>query len=191
MKFRRFVRKWALSIICCVVIVLTALVSAWQWTRATSDGQVHVGTPKAPAAPAAAVTQPTPLSTPYFTTMLPSGFAVKRQTVTPDRPTLLQLVANSKHQQFAVTIRELPREGLSGLGDYSLRTTQSAQYEPYRPAGLPVDATAFRAVSGPPEFTVFWPHQAVVAEISMSSDGGATLAELFNSFVQAAHSWGW
>ena len=188
---KKFVRKWAVSILCCVVIVITALVSAWQWTRATSDGQVHIGTPKTPAAPVAVVTQPMPLSTPYFTTMLPGDFAVKRQVTAPSDAVLLQLVATSKHQQFAVTIRPLLAEGLAGLGDYNLRTTQTTTYEPYRPAGLPIEATAFRSVNGPPEFTVFWPHGAVVAEISMSSDGASTLAELFTSFVRISHSWGW
>lgn len=187
---KQWLQRWAISIICSIVIVVTALISAWQWTRNTSDGTVHVGKPQIPAAEAVPAA-PTPIDTAYFTTTLPSGFVVKRMTEAPEAVAMLQLAANDKHQQFAVTIRLMPAEGLPGIGDYNLRATQTASYEPYRPAGMPVEATAFRAISGTPEITAFWPHGALVAEVSMSSDGIATTPELFTTFVQATHTWQW
>src|SRR5262249_45649806 len=127
----------------------------------------------------------------YFHTTLPGGFTVRREADTPGAPILHELVVGNQHQQFAVTIGTLPQDGLEGLGDYHLRVSQPANFEPYRPAGVPVDSTGFRATAAPPAFVIFWPHGASYAEIALTSDGASTMPELFATFEQSSHNWQW
>ena len=176
--------------VCIVAITVTVLVLR-QWANRPADGTLHTGTPTAHSPTEETATEPLSIQTDYFTTRLPAGFTIKRQETTPDKPTRLQFVAANKHQQFAITIAALPAEGLPGVGSYNLRVTDTATYEPYRPAGIPTAATAFRALSGPPAFAAFWPNGNLYAEIALTSDGAATLSDLFNSFVQASHAWEW
>ncbi len=166
----------------CVLLVL-------HWAGSSSDGTVHVGKPATAALTTAK--QPLTVQTKYFITQLPPGFTVRRETDTPNDATLLQLVISNGHQQFAVTIGDLPTGGLSALGDYNLRVSHPSDYEPYRPAGLPIDSTAFRALTGEMGFTDFWPHGSRYAEIALTSDGAASMPELFGTFEQASHNWQW
>jgi hypothetical protein len=56
---------------------------------------------------------------------------------------------------------------------------------------MPVAAIAFRALSGPPAFVAFWPNGNLYAQIALTSDGGAALSDLSNSFMRAMHTWEW
>jgi hypothetical protein len=135
------------------------------------------------------------VTTPYFTTMLPEGFSIKRRVETPDAAqTLLQLVANSvssQDQQFAVSYTLLPDGGVSQSGDYNLRATQTQTYTRYTPPNLPTGAVAFRTATGAAAFTVFWPHGSHYAEIAVSTGGNATLEQLQTLFSQVISNWQW
>ncbi|HSX15678.1 MAG TPA: hypothetical protein VLF40_02720 [Candidatus Saccharimonadales bacterium] len=169
---------------------MTVIIILRLWAGGPSTGTVHEGKPII-TAKNEAPKEPLAVDTAYFTVTLPPGFTVRRQSDTPDRPIQLELVASNGHQQFAVTVGTLPSGGLEGLGDYNLRVTQTADYEPYRPAGIPIESTAFRNLTGDVGFTDFWPHGSKYAEISLTSDGAATMPELFGTFEQASHNWQW
>lgn len=174
-------------------IACVGLLALRQWANRPADGSLHT---KAPIitddlnnfdASAEAVS----VQNEYFTVGLPAGFKVKRQTDTPKDPTLLQLVANDKHRQLAITVATLPPEGLVGVGSYNLRVKNTAAYEPLVLEGMPPAAVAFQATEGPPAFVVFWPHGERYAEIALTSDGGATFNELSDSFLQTIQTWQW
>jgi hypothetical protein len=157
---------------------------------------VQVGSPTAHHSDvSAAVTTPTPLDTPYFTASLPSNFAVKRQnSLANGGPVLFQLSANTDgrtDKQFGATIGVTPAEGLSGLSDYKLRSSDTATYATYTPVGLPPGATAFHTISGPAEVTIFWPHGGHYAELSFSTNGTASQSALEDTFRSVIASWDW
>lgn len=184
----RRVKIWGISLLALGLVVTTTVMLVRHWADTSSDGTVHTGKP-APIAPAPK--EPLSLDTSYFTTHLPPGFTLKREEVTPSSPIQLQLVATNTHQQFAVTVGNLPSDGLKGIGDYNLRVTKTTDYEPYRPAGMPVEATAFRDTTGLPAFVAFWPHGSQYTEIALSSDGADNAGQLFATFEIATHDWQW
>jgi len=181
---------WGGVALACIVLVAATIIVLRLWASGPSNGTVHEGKPITTAED---TTPKVPLTvdTAYFTTTLPPGFTIRREADTPGEPILHELVAASQHQQFAITVGTLPSGGLKELGDYNLRITKTTDYEPYRPAGMPVEATAFRDTNGLPAFTAFWPHAGQYTEISLSSDGAATAAELFGTFEQSTHNWQW
>lgn len=105
------------------IVVVIGLLALWQWASRPADGSLHTKTPEVTKdldvfdASAEAVN----IQNEYFTASLPAGFTIKRQTDTPQGLTLLQLAANDKRQQLAVTIATLPPDGLTSVGNYNLR----------------------------------------------------------------------
>jgi len=189
-KLTKKMKIWGGVALGCIVLIVATIIILRLWAGGPSNGTVHEGkpittakdeTPKVPLA----------VDTAYFTTTLPPGFTVRRETDTPNDPILLALVMSNGHQQFAVTVGTLPAGGLEALGDYNLRVTKTTDYEPYRPAGLPIESTAFRNLTGDIGFTDFWPHGSNYAEIALTSDGAATMPELFGTFEQSSHNWQW
>ena len=186
----RRLKVWGMSLLTAALLITTAVLVVQHWASTSSDGTTHTGKPVvATVTPTAK--EPLALDTSYFTTKLPPGFTLKREEATPSSPILLQLVTTNEHQQFAVTVGIMPDDGLKGIGDYNLRVTKATDYEPYRPAGMPVAATAFRNITGPPGFVAFWPNQSQYTEIALSSDGVDTTPQLFATFEQAVYNWQW
>jgi hypothetical protein len=161
----------------------------------TAMGTVHVGTPAASSAEPAKPTQTLPLDTAYFTTTLPAGFILKQNSATPNANIfLLRLTADTSgttDQQFAATIGVSPTGGIAETGDYHLRATQTDIYQPYRPSYLPVGAVAFHAISGTPAVTVFLPRGTTYGEVTMSTEGGATEAQLDTAAQAIFANWHW
>ena len=185
----RRLKTWGICLLAAVLVIATAALLVQHWAGTSSDGTVHTGQPAATTTPAPK--EPLNIDTAYFTTHLPPGFTLKREEATPSSPILLQLVATNEHEQFAITVGSIPSEGLVGVGDFNLRVTKTTDYEPYRPAGMPVEATAFRATTGLPSFVAFWPHGSQYTEIALSSDGADNTPQLFDTFEIATHAWQW
>lgn len=185
--------SWIIAVLVVAVLLATGLIAAEHWMSSSATGTVEMGNTTSETVQP--TPKPVPVQTSYFSTTLPAGFTVKRQNVTPNgTTTLLQLMATTPgttDQQIAVTIGTLPPAGMANLGDYNLRKTQTSTYAPFTPTNLPNDAVAFHAVSGPAALTVFWPHDSRYAEIALSSDGGATLDQLQNTFTQTLKDWQW
>jgi len=189
MSKRLKITSWVLLGILVVVTIVALTVR--HWANRPVSGTIRTGAPIAQDYAAETPETPVDIQTEYFTAQLKGGFKITRQITTPSGQTRLQLVANSEHQQFAITIAELPSVGLSGVGSYNLRTTDRNSYEPYRPAGLPIVVTAFRALNDPPAFVAFWPNGSLYAEVALTSDGAASLSDLFNTFIQTTPTWEW
>lgn len=185
-------RTWLVALGAIALLLIGVLVPVLHWLGGSNNGTVHVGTSAQQVAPTETATI---VKTPYFSTQLLPGFTIKRQTATPaGQMTLLQLFATTSSttdKEFAATVGVLPADGLSGIGDYNLRATQIATYQRYTPANLPLGAVAFRTVSGPAAFTVFWPHGTWYVELAYSTDGGASLSQLESVFNQTIASWQW
>jgi len=191
---RRLIRLGIIVIIILIVLVPTVtLLNHWMSTSASGD--ISVGTPGAEQTAAPEPSRPVAVTTSRFTTELPAGFTIKRTTETPDAPiTLLELLANTNSQtdqQLALSIGILPHEGIRGNGDYNLRASNTVAYTPFRPDAMPAGAQAFRTLSGPASFVVFWPHGTQYAEIALSSDGGSSLTQLQATFSQMMAAWTW
>ena len=186
----RRLKVWGLSLLAAALVIATTALLVQHWANTSSDGTTRIGKPIV-ATTTPTSKEPLALDTSYFTTKLPPGFTLKREEATPSSPILLQLVATNEHQQFAVTVGTMPDTGLKGVGDYNLRVTKTADYEPYRPAGVPVAATAFHNLTGSPGIVVFWPNQSQYTEIALSSDGTDTTPQLFATFEQVVYNWRW
>jgi hypothetical protein len=175
-----------------LLAIVTIALLLQHWMNTNNTGTVHVGTPtpNSPVAP----TQPLAIQTSYFTTTLPAGFSLKRQSETPSGDPQLQLLAatpSTVDEQFSAGYSQIPSGGLTSVGDYNLRASQTSTYTPYTPKDLPAGAKAFRTVSGPPSFVVFWPHTNHYAELAVSTDNSATLDQLQTVFSQVINSWQW
>jgi len=191
---KRWLKRWGIGIAVVLAVLVGAVAVLLHWMNTDNNGTVHVGKPNAENTTAVTPVLPTDVKTPYFTTLLPGGFTIKRQVETPNAtPTLLQMVANggTNKQQFAVTVGALPTDGLSGTGDYNLRVTDKTAYAPFSPPNLPAGAVAYRSTSGAAAFTVFWTHGTHYNELAFSSDGEATYDQLLATYSQVMASWNW
>jgi hypothetical protein len=86
-------------------------------------------------------------------------------------------------------VGNLTSGGLSDVGDYNLRAKQPASYRSFTTQGMPAGAKAFQAISGPPNFTTFSIQGSHYVEVTLSTDGGATLAQLQAAYAQIMNSW--
>lgn len=183
-------KKVFLMIAITIALLVVAIVIIVHLLSGSSEGTVHVGAPSSNVS----ATQPTTLTTPLFSTTLPVGFTVKRQSYDPAADPQLQLEANTPSatdEQVAISAGPLPAGGIKGLGDYNLRATRTDIYGPFTPAALPSSALAFRTLSSPTEFTVFWPHDTRYYEISLSTGGVASVNQLDDVFTQLMAKWHW
>jgi hypothetical protein len=189
----RRLKRWGIWSLVCMVALVGTILAIGHWGNGSSDGTVHIGKPVAqdPSVP----TTPLDIKTQYFTTTLPAGFTLKRQTETPEgSSTHLQLVANTKgvnDQQFAATSGVMPPGGLNDIGDYNLRVADTTTYSRTSPTALPSGAVAFRNVSGLPTLVVFWPHGTSYIELAFSTDGGASYQLLETTYAQVMNDWAW
>jgi hypothetical protein len=156
-----------------------------------ATGTVTVGTDQSNLAEAPAA--PATITTSYFTTTLPSGYSIKNQNETPTGPQKLAtaLATGGDKQQIivAVTVGKLPADGLSGVGDYNLRATQTASYSRTTIPGQPAGAQSFRSTARPNSLSVFWAVSGRYYEIVITSDGGDSYEKLVPVYAQIAASW--
>jgi hypothetical protein len=188
--------RWAIAGGVIVVFIVTIVLVLKHWMSGSATGTVHTGTPTATSQPSLPqAPQTTTVDTPYFSSVLPAGFVIKRnQTSTATPLTELEFSANTDArtgQQVGITIGELPSGGLSNLGDYLARSKDTTTYAPATLPGLPSGAFAFRTVSSPAALAVFWLQGSRYAEVSISTDGSATLDQLQATYQQLISTWQW
>lgn len=184
-------KRWLVAGGGVVVLLIVIVFVLTHWMNSDSAGTVHVGT----APPQSSVTsEPVSLMSPYFTTLLPTGFSIKRHATSTNPDSLYTAFATTSSEQdkqVAITVATIPSSGLQGVGDYNLRTSQASTYQPYALPALPSEAHAFRTLSGPAAFTVFWPHGSIYIELAFSTSGGASLAQLQQAYQQVLTTWNW
>ena len=175
-----------------LVGIAVGLVVANHWMSSDSTGTVHVSNPSATRA--VPTPQPVSLSSTYFSTTLPAGFTIKRQVESSNSDRLysaLALTPSAQDLQVAVTAAQLPSDGLAGVGDYHLRTSQADTYAPYTLPRAPNGSSVFRTRSGASAFTLFWPHGSIYVELAFSTSGGASLDQLVSAYEQVLSTWQW
>ncbi len=184
-------KRWLILILVAALLVGVAIYILLRLMDTTSNGTVHVGAPPSDQQTA----QPLNIDTPYFSTLFPAGFSLKRQTATPAAAqTHLQLLAatsGADGQSAAFTVGEMPSGGMTEVGDYHLRAAQTSSYQPYFPANLPAGAKAFRTASAPAAFTVFWSHAGQYYLLAFTSDASDTYGQLLQTYLQVIAAWQW
>lgn len=191
---KRKLTYWGVGLLAATAIATPAVILLQHWMNSQTSGTVQNGTATS-AAQQTAAPAPQTLKTPYFTTSLPSSFVVKQRHETPDdngvQLRLLAVTNSQTDQQFAVSVGSLPAGGISNLGDYNLRATQTSTYAAYTPPDLPSGAVAFRTTTGPAAFTVFWTHGDRYVELALSADGSSAYQPLETTFQQIMTNWQW
>jgi hypothetical protein len=185
---------WGTGLLAATAIGLPAAVLLQRWMNSQTNGSVQNG-PGVSSSQLASTPQPQSLQTPYFITSLPASFAIKQRHETPDsngvQLSLLAVTSSQIDQQFAISVGPMPHGGIGNLGDYNLRTTQTSTYAVYALPDLPAGAAAFRTITGPAAFTVFWPHGNQYIELALSSDAGASYQPLESTLQQIITNWQW
>ncbi|MFO0882166.1 MAG: hypothetical protein U0491_01835 [Candidatus Saccharimonadales bacterium] len=137
---------------------------------------------------------PIPITTAYFSTTLPPGFAIKSQEENPNSQDLLQLVATKTHsngQQIAINVATMGPDGINGVASYNLRAKNPAQYTPVEFGGMPIGVESFYSQTASVyEITGFWPKGNLYASISVSGAPGDrdTINKLYS---QVLDGWRW
>jgi hypothetical protein len=190
---RKLVRWGVILATSMVVLVPTAIVLG-RWMTGSSEGTVRTGIPTSQTAPPVAQ-EPVTIDTSFFSTTLPAGFTVKRKVDNPSAtPLQLELAANTgsrTDQQFSATIGTMPPDGLSGIGDYNLRSTDTTTYAKIALPNLPSGAVAFHSISGPAALTIFWPRTTHYAEISFTTESGTSQDSLQTTYSSVMAAWSW
>jgi len=188
----RKTKIWLVVLVVLVVVGVVMYVLLQNWMNSDNAGNVYVGQPKTNSS------DKTPdsvaIKSDYFTATLPGGFVIKRSGADPSGSSLFQVTADTPSttdESIAASISTTPPGGIQEVGDYHLRASQTDTYAPFTPPNLPPSAKAFKNVSGPAGFVVFWPHANHFAEISLSTDGVASLDQLQTVFSQIVASWQW
>jgi hypothetical protein len=178
--------------IICLAVALPPGIYAEHWLSGSSTGTASVGHPTGTIAQHQ---EPVMVTTSLFSTLLPAGFHIKRQLETPNGNLhQLELVAyggTNLGLQFAATVGVVPSDGLQGIGDYNLRTTQRASYSLVTPVSLPAGAHAFQSTTGPASLTVFWPHGNRYVELAFTTDSGASYSQLEAVYAEVLANWSW
>jgi hypothetical protein len=192
---KRKLVRWGIIASVCAVVVIPAIALLSRWMSNSSEGTVQMGTPTPQTTEPEASKEPVAVDTSFFSTSLPGGFTIKRKVDNPTaNPLQLELAANTSSktdQQFSATIGTMPVAGLSGIGDYNLRTTDTATYAKATPPQLPTGAVAFQTISGPAALTIFWARGIHYAELSFTTEGGTSLDSLQATYTHVISAWNW
>lgn len=121
---------------------------------------------------------PTPLPDPivlqniWFKTKIPAGF--KQSSYQEDVNSNIKLQAvfigdSKKYGQIAITLRDLPSDGITGAAEYNMRIKDPVKYQAVAYGGWPEAAKTFSMTSGF-ETTSFWVNKNLYATVSASGD---------------------
>lgn len=133
------------------------------------------------------------ISTQYYSTIVAGNFRILERQVKRTNDVLDRLVAmkqvNGSSCQLAISVVNLPPDGLGGVADVHLRTSNPELYETTTVKGMEQDALAFRS-TGIYELDVFMPHKDYYVSVALSNTaGGATSCDSDMQGILA--SWVW
>lgn len=116
--------------------------------------------------------EPIDLQNIWFKTKIPAGF--KQSTYQEDVTSNIKLQAvfigdSKKYGQIAITLRDLPGDGITGAAEYNMRTKDTAKYQSVTYGGWPEAVKTFTMTSGF-ETTSFWVNKNLYATVSASGD---------------------
>lgn len=122
--------------------------------------------------------KPTPKSEPiylqniWFKTTIPSGFKQSSYQEDVNGEIKLQAVYvgdSIKIGQLAITLKQLPSDGIGGSAEYNMRFKNSDKYQQVAYGGWPEAAITFSLKDGF-ETTAFWVNKNLYAIVSASGD---------------------
>lgn len=134
--------------------------------------------------------QPTPLDTPFFSTLIPAGYTTQNNS-NPDDPTSLQLLAYKtgvNGTDIGFTSNLLPSDGIYGIADYKLRRSEGSGYSLIPPDGFSGAEYVFRKTKEKPEMTAFIVHENRYLTVAITGGTESLQAEQLQQ-VLANLSW--
>lgn len=133
------------------------------------------------------------LTSSYFSTILPGNLAIKTHNTKPKGSALEQLLAadasGTNSDQLAITIANLPADGLENVSDVIFRDRATDQYERVELDWAPAGVIAFQKKSNY-EFSVFWAKNGRYAAI-VTSGGVDRRQSLDDTMSRVLRSWRW
>lgn len=183
--------KLAAAFVAVIAIGLAA--ALWVWSRQPSKS--NIATQPSQSVLGQEVAAPEKIETAYFTALLPVGFVVKTNTESStNTQELVQIVAvqpKAQGQQIAITIGQLPADGLAGVSSFALRNKNPNTYLPIEFGGMPADAKLFNSTNDAVyEITAFMTRSALYAVIA-SSGISANQTDTNKNLMSVLTSWTW
>ncbi len=182
-------KNWLIAAAVLAICLTAALWLLGRWSNGPAEGTVRTGKTTAPsrATPAAS---PLAVRTSLFTTELPAGFVQKDASApTSELPVRVLATSQGARQQVGFSGGPLPADGLPGVADYHLRTTDTATYHRSTSTELPAGSSAFESADGS-MVTLFWPHGSRFVEVTVSGDPGTKQAQ-YTLLYKILQTWNW
>jgi hypothetical protein len=174
-----------------VLVLITAVILINVWARKPSNSTIIVPSTTTPLQKAK---QPVVIETAYFTVTLPSGFEIKSQVENATSQDLMQIVATeprSNGKQIAISVGQLPKEGIAGVASYNLRVKNTDMYTQTEFGGMQSAVpTFYSATPSVYEITGFWPHASLYAAIS-ASGSPSEKTDINNDYIATLDTWKW
>ncbi len=182
-------KNWLIAATVLAVCLAAALWLLGSWSNGPAEGTVHTGKTTA-STQASKAASPLVVQTSLFTTELPAGFVQKDASApTSELPVRVLATSQGARQQAGFSGGPLPADGLPGVADYHLRTTDTATYRPSTNAQLPAGSSTFESADGG-MVTLFWPHGSRFVEVTVSGDPGTKQAQ-YTLLYKILQTWNW
>ncbi len=152
-----------------VIIGIIGAIALNHWANSSSTQMITIKDTPVSNTPSKPEYQP--LQTAFFSTQVPKTWHI--QGGLQANSTTVQEVAfapSGSNGQVGFTSDVLPSDGLAGVGDYHLRTSDPT-YTSFTDPSFPASALAFKNVAGPLNYTAFITHGNRYAAISVSDEG--------------------
>ncbi len=138
------------------------------------------------------------LSTDYYTTTIPDELAVKSQNNARHGNTLSQTFLvneesnfnNPLTDQLAITVGNLPSEGVTGLTDVQFRSRNPEKYSQVSQSSFPEGSKVFVSTANGYEKSVFWPYDGRYAAVVVSGTSDRA-TEINKDLDIVMTSWKW
>lgn len=132
------------------------------------------------------------LDTPLYSSHISGGYKIRSQQDKPAGVIQSSLVASETQEQgsqLAITVADLPDDGLRAVSDVVLRRNAPEKYTETSVDGVPTGSLVFVS-SSPYELTIFFPHDQYYAAASLSYT--KPLQERYtNQLQELIRNWSW
>jgi hypothetical protein len=129
-----------------------------------------------------------PISTAYFSAEVPADW-IRMNRGSRSNIELVVYAPTGQPGQLSIVSKPLPADGLSGVGDYNLRTHLTSQFSRVRDPRLSTDVTVFASTSDGYSYTAFMTRAARYASVNVSQlNNGDDTLQLLSHIL---NSWHW
>jgi len=182
-------RLWAKKVVRIIVVLLAVAIPAalWlnHWSSAPAATTIHVAQPAT-----AATAKPTYklFKTPYFTTEIPASWQPQAASTVNGRWQQVVVAPASVSGQLGFSSALIPSDGLNGIGDYKLRTSDTTTYKVVTDAALPAGSQTF-LTAGTSDYTTFLQAQGRYAALSLT--GQEATGDAHTTLLHILATWHW